>query len=95
MADSLLKSLLVDGIIAGVGGMVIFLPQILILFLSILLLEDFGYMARAAFLMDRLMSVVGLNGCAFSSCCPASPAPFPTSWRRVPSPIRWIGWSRF
>ena len=65
MADSLLKSLLVDGIIAGIAGVVIFLPQILILFLFILLLEDFGYMTRAAFLMDRLMSGVGLNGRAF------------------------------
>ncbi len=65
MDDSLLKSLLIDGIIAGVGGVVIFLPQILILFLFILLLEDFGYMTRAAFLMDRLMSGVGLNGRAF------------------------------
>lgn len=65
MEASLLKSLLVDGIIAGVGGVVIFLPQILILFLFILLLEDSGYMTRAAFLMDRLMSAVGLNGRAF------------------------------
>lgn len=65
MQDSLLKSLMVDGIIAGVGGVVIFLPQILILFLFILLLEDSGYMTRAAFLMDRLMSAVGLNGRAF------------------------------
>ncbi|MDG4553763.1 MAG: ferrous iron transport protein B [Candidatus Competibacter sp.] len=65
MADSLLKSLLIDGIVAGVGGVVIFLPQILILFLFILLLEDSGYMTRAAFLMDRLMSGVGLNGRAF------------------------------
>ncbi|HRX71428.1 MAG: ferrous iron transporter B [Gammaproteobacteria bacterium] len=65
MADSLLKSLIVDGIIAGVGGVIIFLPQILILFLFILLLEDSGYMTRAAFLMDRLMSGVGLNGRAF------------------------------
>jgi ferrous iron transport protein B len=65
MADGLLKSLLVDGIVAGVGGVVIFLPQILILFLFILLLEDSGYMTRAAFLMDRLMSAVGLNGRAF------------------------------
>ena len=47
------------------GGVVIFLPQILILFLFILLLEDSGYMTRAAFLMDRLMSMVGLNGRAF------------------------------
>lgn len=65
MAPSLLKSLLVDGIIAGVGGVVVFLPQILILFFFILVLEDFGYMTRAAFLMDRLMSLVGLNGRAF------------------------------
>jgi ferrous iron transport protein B len=65
MEDSLLKSLLVDGIIAGVGGVVVFLPQILILFLFILVLEDSGYMTRAAFLMDRLMSAAGLNGRAF------------------------------
>ena len=65
MQESLLKSLVVDGIIAGIGGVVIFLPQILILFLFILLLEDSGYMTRAAFLMDRLMSAVGLNGRAF------------------------------
>ncbi|HRD50556.1 MAG: ferrous iron transporter B [Candidatus Competibacter sp.] len=65
MEESLLKSLVVDGIVAGVGGVVVFLPQILILFLFILLLEDFGYMARAAFLMDRIMSRAGLNGRAF------------------------------
>ncbi|MFZ1327212.1 MAG: ferrous iron transport protein B [Candidatus Contendobacter sp.] len=65
MVESLLKSLLIDGIVAGVGGVVIFLPQILILFLFILLLEDSGYMTRAAFLMDRLMSAAGLNGRAF------------------------------
>ena len=63
--EGLLKSLLIDGILAGVGGVVIFLPQILLLFLFILLLEDSGYMTRAAFLMDRLMSGVGLNGRAF------------------------------
>ncbi len=65
MADGLLKSLLADGIIAGVGSVLVFLPQILILFFFILLLEDFGYMARAAFLMDRIMGGVGLNGRAF------------------------------
>ena len=65
MEESLLKSLLVDGVMAGVGGVIIFLPQILILFLFILLLEDSGYMTRAAFLMDRLMSAAGLNGRAF------------------------------
>lgn len=60
-----LRSLLVDGVIAGVGGVVVFLPQILILFLFIGALEDCGYMARAAFLMDRLMSRVGLSGKSF------------------------------
>jgi ferrous iron transport protein B len=59
------RSLLVDGVIAGVGSVVIFLPQILILFFFIQLLEDTGYMARAAFLLDRLMGGVGLHGRAF------------------------------
>ena len=57
--------LLADGIIAGVGGVLAFLPQILLLFLFISILEDSGYMARAAFLMDRLMRAVGLHGKAF------------------------------
>jgi ferrous iron transport protein B len=60
-----LSSLLVDGVIAGVGAVVVFLPQILLLFLFIGFLEDTGYMARAAFLMDRLMSKVGLHGKSF------------------------------
>ena len=60
-----LRSLLVDGVIAGVGSVLVFLPQILILFLFIILLEDFGYMARAAFLMDRIMGGAGLHGRAF------------------------------
>ncbi len=60
-----LNSLLVDGVIAGVGAVVVFLPQILLLFLFIGFLEDTGYMARAAFLMDRLMSRVGLHGKSF------------------------------
>ena len=60
-----LNSLLVDGVIAGVGAVVVFLPQILLLFLYIGFLEDTGYMARAAFLMDRLMSKVGLHGKSF------------------------------
>jgi ferrous iron transport protein B len=59
------QSLLVDGVIGGVGAVVIFLPQILILFLFIAILEDCGYMARAAFLMDRLMAGVGLSGRSF------------------------------
>ncbi|HEY5914092.1 MAG TPA: ferrous iron transport protein B [Verrucomicrobiae bacterium] len=60
-----LNSLLIDGIVAGVGAVVVFLPQILLLFLFIGFLEDTGYMARAAFLMDRLMSKVGLHGKSF------------------------------
>jgi ferrous iron transport protein B len=60
-----LRDLLTDGIIAGVGGVVIFLPQILILFFFVGLLESTGYMARAAFIMDRPMSKVGLNGRSF------------------------------
>ncbi|MFT3828454.1 MAG: ferrous iron transport protein B [Opitutaceae bacterium] len=59
------RDLVVDGIVAGVGGVVIFLPQILILFFFIGLLEDTGYMARAAFIVDRLMSRVGLHGKSF------------------------------
>jgi ferrous iron transport protein B len=61
----LLADLLVDGVIAGVGGVLVFLPQILLLFFFIAVLEDSGYMSRAAFLMDRLMSGVGLHGKAF------------------------------
>jgi ferrous iron transport protein B len=60
-----LQSLLVDGVVAGVGGVLVFLPQILILFFFILLLEDSGYLPRAAFLLDRLMGRVGLSGRAF------------------------------
>jgi len=60
-----LNSLLVDGVIAGVGAVIVFLPQILLLFLFIGFLEDTGYMARAAFLIDRLMSKVGLHGKSF------------------------------
>ncbi|QGZ40012.1 ferrous iron transport protein B [Pseudoduganella flava] len=65
MADGVLRSLLVEGIIAGVGGVLVFLPQILILFFFILVLEDCGYLPRAAFLLDRLMGGVGLSGRAF------------------------------
>ena len=65
MPEGALQSLVVDGVIGGVGAVVIFLPQILILFLFIAILEDCGYMARAAFLMDRLMAGVGLSGKSF------------------------------
>lgn len=65
MPEGILTDLLVDGVIAGVGGVLIFLPQILLLFLFISLLEDSGYLARAAFLLDKLMSRIGLHGKAF------------------------------
>jgi len=60
-----LRSLLVDGVVAGVGAVMVFLPQICLLFLFIALLEETGYMARAAFLMDRVMGKVGLHGKSF------------------------------
>ena len=65
MPDGILKDLIVDGIIGGVGGVLVFLPQILILFFCISLLEDSGYMARAAFIVDRIMHRVGLHGKSF------------------------------
>ena len=65
MADGPLRSLLADGVIAGVGSVLVFLPQILILFAFILALEDSGYLPRAAFLLDRVMGRVGLSGRSF------------------------------
>ncbi|MDF2901668.1 MAG: ferrous iron transporter, partial [Phenylobacterium sp.] len=65
VTNDLLRSLIADGIIAGVGSVLVFLPQILILFFFIIMLEDLGYMARAAFLMDRIMGGAGLHGRAF------------------------------
>jgi len=65
MSEGILRSLLVDGVFSGVGAVLVFLPQILILFFFILVLEDCGYLPRAAFLLDRLMGGVGLSGRAF------------------------------
>lgn len=65
MPEGLLQSFLQNGVISGVGSVLVFLPQIIIIFLFILLLEDLGYMARAAFLMDRIMGGAGLHGRAF------------------------------
>jgi len=65
MADGPLRSLLVNGVIAGAGSVIVFLPQILILFFFILVLEDSGYLPRAAFLLDNVMGRVGLSGRAF------------------------------
>jgi len=64
-SESMLKSLLIDGIIGGVGGVIVFLPNILLLFAGIAILEDSGYMARAAFVMDRWMHKIGLHGKSF------------------------------
>jgi len=64
-SESALHSLLVDGVIGGVGGVIIFLPNILLLFLAVSILEDSGYMARAAFIMDRVMNKIGLHGKSF------------------------------
>ena len=65
VSNDLLRSLLVDGLIGGVGSVLVFLPQILLIFLFIIVLEDLGYMARAAFLMDKIMGGAGLHGRAF------------------------------
>ena len=65
MSEGPLRSMLVDGVIGGVGAVIVFLPQILILYFFISLMEDSGYMARAAFIMDRLMHVMGLHGKSF------------------------------
>jgi ferrous iron transport protein B len=65
MPEGLISSLLVDGIIGGVGGVIIFTPNIMLLFFSIAVLEDSGYMARAAFVMDRIMHKIGLHGKSF------------------------------
>ncbi len=64
-SQSALQSLIVDGIIGGVGGVIVFLPNIILLFLAIAILEDTGYMARAAFIMDRFMHKIGLHGKSF------------------------------
>lgn len=67
--------------ISGVGSVIVFLPQIIIIFLFILLLEDFGYMARAAFLMDRIMGAPGFMAARLYHCCRASLVPSLALWR--------------
>ncbi len=64
-SESALKSLIIDGVIGGVGGVIVFVPNIMLLFLAIAILEDSGYMARAAFIMDRIMHKIGLHGKSF------------------------------
>lgn len=65
MPEGMLKDLIVDGVIAGVGGVLVFLPNIVILYLCLAIIEDTGYMARAAFIMDKLMHLIGLHGKSF------------------------------
>jgi ferrous iron transport protein B len=88
LPDSMFRDMVLNGVLAGVGNTVIFLPQILILFMFLGLLEDTGYLARAAFIMDRLMATVGLDGKAFipllSSFACAVPGIMAT--RTVPNP---------
>jgi ferrous iron transport protein B len=83
-----LKSLLIDGIVAGAGSVLVFLPQILILFAFILALEDSGYLPRAAFLLDRLMGRVGLSGRAFIPLLSSFACAIPgiMAARTIPSP---------
>src|SRR5512137_281094 len=91
--ESALKSLLLDGVLAGVGSVLVFLPQILILFFFILLLEDSGYLPRAAFLLDRLMGSVGLSGRSFIPLLSSFACAVPgiMAARTIPNPRdRWI-----
>ena len=78
MPEGALRSLLVDGVIGGVGGVLVFLPQIFMLFFFIAVLEDCGYMARAAYLMDKLMVADRpVRQVVHSAACRRSPAPIP------------------
>lgn len=81
MGNSLAGSLLGHAVIGGVGTVLQFIPQIALLFLLIALLENLGYLARAAFVMDRVMATTGLEGRALSRCCRRLPAPSPALWR--------------
>lgn len=93
LSDGLLKSLLIEGIIAGIGGVIIFLPQILILFLFILILEESGYLPRAALLLDRLMIGIGLSGRSFIPLLSSFACAIPgvMAARTIPDPrSRWV-----
>lgn len=78
-------------LIGGVGGVLVFLPQILLLYLMISILESVGYMSRAAFLMDRIMARSGLDGALSWPCCPPQRARCPGSWPRAPCRPRGTG----
>ena len=89
LPDGLLKDFLTQAVFGGLGTVIVFLPQILILFFFILSLEESGYLPRAAFLLDKLMaSGRRIEVAPSSRYCRRSPAPFPASWRRARSTIR-------
>ena len=90
----LLAGLLGDGLIGGVGSVLTFVPQIIIMFLIIAFLEGVGYMSRAAFLMDRIMSRAGLEGGPSWPCCRPSPARSRGSWLPARYPAPRTGWPR-
>ena len=92
LPEGWVRSLIVDGVIAGAGGVIVFLPQIIILFFFILVLEESGYLPRAAFLLDRLMGGSVCLGVHSYRFCPVLPAPFPASWPRAPLPTRATAW---
>ena len=93
MPDGMLRSLLVDGVISGAGSVLVFLPQILILFGFILALEDSGCLPRAAFLLDRVMGGWAYRAAPSFHCCRALPAPSQASWPRARLQIPAIAWS--
>ena len=95
MAPGPLRSLIVDGVIAGAGSVLVFLPQILILFFFILLLEDSGYLPRAAFLLDRLMGGVGLSGRSFIPLLSSFSCAIPGIMATRTIPICGTGWRRY
>lgn len=88
MPEGMFRSLLIDGVIAGVGGVLVFVPQIAILFLLIACLEQIGYMSRAIFIMDRMMGWVGLDGRSFVSMLSSYACAIPgmMSARNIPDP---------
>jgi ferrous iron transport protein B len=93
LPEGWLQSLLVDGVVAGLGGVVVFLPQIVILFFFILLLEESGYLPRGAFLLDRVMGSVGLSGRAFIPLLSSFACAIPgiMAARTIPNPRdRWV-----
>lgn len=92
LPEGFLKSLVVSGIIDGVGGVVSFVPLIMIMFLFVAFLEDSGYMARIAYMVDRVFRAFGLHGCSVMPYIVAGgiagAAPYPGSWPRAPCEAR-------